>query len=245
MEASLLIEVNHVTKLYGSQKALSDVSFKLRNGHIYGLVGPEGAGKTTVMHILAGCLPPTEGEVFINGYDLGVHPKEAKRRIGYLPSTRPLFGKMTPYEYLSFMAEVKGVREERLEQRIKGILAATGLAPVADRLICRLSDGEQLCLGLAQTLVGTPDMILLDHPTAGLDPQERGALLALIHRLSDKLTVVISAPTLDEIRPLCEYVICLDGGRVVSEETVVQDMPIADPEIDDTYTENSGEVDAE
>ena len=91
-----MIEVNHVTKLYGSQKALSDVSFKLRNGHIYGLVGPEGAGKTTVMHILAGCLSPTEGEVFINGYDLGVHPKEAKRRIGFLPSTRPLFGKMTP-----------------------------------------------------------------------------------------------------------------------------------------------------
>lgn len=213
-----MIEVQNLTKVYGKNKAVDDISFKIRNGHIYGLLGPNGAGKSTTMNIIAGCLAPTDGTVLINGYDVCEQPIEAKRQIGYLPEQPPLFGDMTPYEYLCFVAEAKGVRDEQIDRQVKDAMKQTDIAAVQDRLIRNLSKGYRQRVGIAQTMLGKPDIIILDEPTVGLDPQQLTEIRALIRKLGQKQTVIVSSHILSEIAELCDHVIILSGGRVVADD---------------------------
>ena len=215
-----MIEVKGLTKVYGGHTAVDDVSFKIRNGRIYGLLGPNGAGKSTTMNIIAGCLSPTEGTVLINGYDICDQPMEAKRQIGYLPEQPPLFGDMTPFEYLCFVAEAKGVKDELIDRQVKEAMAVTDILSVKDRLIRNLSKGYRQRVGIAQTMLGSPDIIILDEPTVGLDPKQLTEIRALIRRLGEKLTVIVSSHILSEIAELCDHVIILSGGRVVADDTV-------------------------
>ncbi len=219
-EDKLLIEVKHLTRRYGAHTALNDVSFKIRNGHIYGLLGPNGAGKSTTMNIIAGCLSPTEGTVLINGYDICDQPIEAKRQIGYLPEQPPLFTDMTPYEYLCFVAEAKGVGEDLLERQVKEAMQMTDIVSVKDRLIRNLSKGYRQRVGIAQAVLGSPDIVILDEPTVGLDPQQLTEVRALIRKLGEKLTVIVSSHILSEISELCDHVIILSGGQVVADDDV-------------------------
>ena len=215
-----MIEVNHISKQYGDHTALADVSFKIRNNRIYGLLGPNGAGKSTTMNILTGCLAPSAGTVTINGYDLFKNPLEAKRQIGYLPERPPLYGDMTVYEYLDFVAEAKGVRSADREYQVTYAMESTGIMNVCDRLIKNLSKGFQQRVGVAQTLLGDPSMIILDEPMVGLDPKQVTELRALIRELAQDKTVIISSHILAEISEICDHVIILTGGHVVADDTL-------------------------
>ncbi len=213
-----MIEVQHLTRRYGQHIAVDDVSFKIRNGHVYGLLGPNGAGKSTTMNIIAGCLAPTEGTVLINGYDICENPIEAKRLIGYLPEQPPLFTDMTPLEYLTFVAEAKGVRDEKADRQVREAMTVTGILPEANRLIRNLSKGYRQRVGIAQAMLGNPEIIILDEPTVGLDPQQLIEIRALIRKLGEKLTVIVSSHILSEISELCDHVIILSKGRVVADD---------------------------
>ncbi len=213
-----MIEVLHLCKRYGRHEAVHDLNFKIRNGHIYGLLGPNGAGKSTTMNIIAGCLAPTEGTVLINGYDICEQPMEAKRQIGYLPEQPPLFLDMTPREYLVFVAEAKGVRDELLERQVKEAMTMTDLVAVGDRLIRNLSKGYRQRVGIAQAMLGAPEIIILDEPTVGLDPQQLTEIRALIRKLGEDRTVIVSSHILSEISELCDHVIILSEGRVVADD---------------------------
>ena len=213
-----MIEIQGLTKKYGSRTAVDNVSFKIRNGHIYGLLGPNGAGKSTTMNIIAGCLAPTAGTVLVNGYDICESPIEAKRQIGYLPEQPPLFGDMTPFEYLCFVAEAKGVKDDLIDRQVKEAMEVTDILDVKDRLIRNLSKGYRQRVGIAQTMLGTPDIIILDEPTVGLDPRQLTEIRALIRRLGEKLTVIVSSHILSEISELCDHVIILSEGHVVADD---------------------------
>ena len=213
-----MIEVKGLTKKYGAHTAVDHVSFKIRNGRIYGLLGPNGAGKSTTMNIIAGCLSPTDGTVLINGYDICDQPIEAKRQIGYLPEQPPLFGDMTPFEYLCFVAEAKGVKDDVIDRQVKEAMTVTDILSVKDRLIRNLSKGYRQRVGIAQTMLGTPDIIILDEPTVGLDPKQLTEIRALIRKLGEKLTVIVSSHILSEISELCDHVIILSEGHVVADD---------------------------
>ena len=219
-----MIEVKGLTKVYGNKTAVDNVSFKIRNGRIYGLLGSNGAGKSTTMNIIAGCLSPTEGTVLINGYDICTQPIEAKRQIGYLPELPPLFTDMTPLEYLTFVAEAKGVSAELVDRQVREAMSLTDLSAVQDRLIRNLSKGYRQRVGIAQAILGSPDIVILDEPTVGLDPKQLTEIRALIRKLGNKMTVIISSHILSEIAELCDHVIILSEGRVVA------DSPMADLE---------------
>ncbi len=217
-EDKLLIEVKHLTKRYGNHTAVDDVSFKIRNGRIYGLLGPNGAGKSTTMNIIAGCLSPTDGTVLINGYDICDQPIEAKRQIGYLPEQPPLFTDMTPFEYLCFVAEAKGVKDETVERQVKEAMELTGLGSVRDRLIRNLSKGYRQRVGIAQAILGSPDIVILDEPTVGLDPKQLTEIRTLIRKLGESLTVIVSSHILSEISEICDHVLILSEGHLVADD---------------------------
>ena len=225
-----MIEVQNLTKVYGGKTAVENVSFKIRNGRIYGLLGPNGAGKSTTMNIIAGCLSPTEGTVLINGYDICDQPTEAKRQIGYLPEQPPLFTDMTPAEYLTFVAEAKGVADDLIDRQVKEAMTVTDLLSVKDRLIRNLSKGFRQRVGIAQAMLGNPDIIILDEPTVGLDPQQLTEIRALVRKLGEKLTVIISSHSLSEISELCDHVIILSEGHVVADNSMAELEAQVNPE---------------
>ena len=225
-----LIEVKGLTKVYGNKTAVENVSFKIRNGRIYGLLGPNGAGKSTTMNIIAGCLSPTEGTVLVNGYDVCDQPIEAKRQIGYLPEQPPLFTDMTPKEYLTFVAEAKGVSDELIDRQVKEAMTLTDILSVKDRLIKNLSKGFRQRVGIAQAILGSPDIVILDEPTVGLDPQQLIEIRALIRKLGGKLTVIISSHILSEIAELCDHVIIISEGHVVADSSMADLEAQVNPE---------------
>ena len=214
-----MIEIKNLTKRYTKSMlpALDDVSFKVRNRKIYGLLGPKGAGVSTVMDIIAGVTSPTQGTVLINGYDMTKQPKEAKQQIDYLPSPPALFPDASPREYLSFVAEAKGVKGEFRDAQVKEAIALTGLISVQDRLIHGLSKYYQKRIGLAATLLGTPDVILLDEPFTGSDARTVNKMRELIRRLGQTKTVIISGHVFAELSDLCDQLVILSEGRVVFE----------------------------
>ena len=211
-----MIEVKHLTKKYGSGVAVSDLSFKVESGKIYGFLGPNGAGKSTTMNIIAGCLAPTEGQVLIGGYDICEEPDEAKRLIGYLPEQPPLYPDMTPEEYLTFVGRAKGLRGAELHEEIEYVMDATCIGGMRSRLIKNLSKGYKQRVGIAQAMLGSPEIIILDEPTVGLDPRQIIYIRSLIKKLGERHTVILSSHILSEISAVCDYVMIISHGKLVA-----------------------------
>ena len=215
-----MIEVKHLTKKYGSGVAVSDLSFKVESGKIYGFLGPNGAGKSTTMNIIAGCLAPTEGQVLIGGYDICEEPDEAKRLIGYLPEQPPLYPDMTPEEYLTFVGRAKGLRGAELHEEIEYVMDATCIGGMRNRLIKNLSKGYKQRVGIAQAMHGSPEIIILDEPTVGLDPRQIIYIRSLIKKLGERHTVILSSHILSEISAVCDYVMIISHGKLVASSPI-------------------------
>ena len=214
-----MIEVQHLTKRYGPITAVNDISFRVERGEILGFLGPNGAGKTTTMRILTGYMPATAGKAMVAGFDVFDQPIEAKRRTGYLPETPPLYPDMTVAEYLDFVAKVKGVPSGERRQRIRQIMERTRIADVATRLTGRLSKGYRQRVGLAQALIHNPDVLILDEPTAGLDPKQIIETRELIKALAGDHTIILSTHILPEVSQTCQRVVIINKGQVVAVDT--------------------------
>lgn len=214
-----MIEVKHLTKKYGSQVAVNDLSFTIEKGQIYGLLGPNGAGKTTTMNIMTGCLAATAGEVKINGYDIFEDALQAKKLIGYLPEQPPLYMDRTPREYLRFVGRAKGIPEKKLGEQIDRAMEATQITAMADRLIKNLSKGYKQRVGIAQALLGDPEVIILDEPTVGLDPRQIIEIRELITSLGESHTVILSSHILSEVQAICQTIMIISKGRLVACDT--------------------------
>ena len=215
-----MIQVRHITKRYGDHFAVKDISFDIERGKIYGLLGANGAGKSTTMNIMTGCLSATEGTVTVDGKDVFREPLDAKRRIGYLPEIPPLYAEMTPEEYLIFVSEAKGVPYEDGIRQVKEVLALTGTDAVSDRLIRNLSKGYKQRVGIAQALLGNPEVIILDEPTVGLDPKQMIEIRSLIKELGKTKTVIVSSHILSEISAVCDHVMIISHGRLVANDSI-------------------------
>jgi ABC-2 type transport system ATP-binding protein len=211
--------VQHLTKRYGRITAVEDVSFRVERGEILGFLGPNGAGKTTTMRILTGFMPATEGKAIVAGFDVFDQPIEAKRRTGYLPETPPLYHDMTVDDYLSFVAKIKGVPAADRGERIKAIKQRTRIDDVGHRLCAKLSKGYKQRVGLAQALIHNPDVLILDEPTAGLDPKQIIETRQLIKDLAGDHTIILSTHILPEVSQTCERVVIINKGRVVAVDT--------------------------
>jgi ABC-2 type transport system ATP-binding protein len=214
-----VIEVQHVTKRYGRVTAVDDVSFKVEKGEILGFLGPNGAGKTTTMRILTGYMPATEGKAMVAGFDVFDQPVEAKKRTGYLPETPPLYPEMTVREYLDFVAKIKGVPPRERKERVTSVMGRAHVADMADRHCSKLSKGYRQRVGLAQALIHNPDVLILDEPTAGLDPKQIIETRELIRGLAGDHTIVLSTHILPEVAQTCQRVVIINKGRVVAVDT--------------------------
>jgi len=214
-----LIEVKDLVKKYGSHLAVDHLSFTLESGKIYGFLGPNGAGKSTTMNIMTGYLGATNGSVLIDGHDILKEPEEAKKQIGYLPELPPLYMDMTVQEYLEFAAELKKLPKEKRESDISEVMKLTRLQDVSGRLIKNLSKGYKQRVGLAQAILGFPEIIILDEPTVGLDPKQIIEIRELIRTLSKKHTVILSSHILAEVREVCDYILIISKGKLVASDT--------------------------
>jgi gliding motility-associated transport system ATP-binding protein len=214
-----VIEVQHLSKRYGPVTAVDDVSFRVERGEILGFLGPNGAGKTTTMRILTGYMPATTGKAIVAGFDVFDQPVEAKRRTGYLPETPPLYPDMSVVEYLTFVAKIKGVAAADRRHRVKTIMDRTRVAEMANRLCSKLSKGYRQRVGLAQALIHNPDVLILDEPTAGLDPKQIIETRELIRELAGDHTIVLSTHILPEVSQTCQRVVIINKGRVVAVDT--------------------------
>jgi ABC-2 type transport system ATP-binding protein len=214
-----VIEVQHLTKRYGPFTAVDDVSFKAERGEILGFLGPNGAGKTTTMRILTGYMPPTDGKALVAGYDVLEKPIEAKRRTGYLPETPPLYPDMTVRDYLEFCARIKGVSRAQRKSRVDTVMGRTRVADMANRHCGKLSKGYRQRVGLAQALLHNPDVLILDEPTAGLDPKQIIETRQLIKELGGDHTVILSTHILPEVSQTCNRVVIINKGRVVAVDS--------------------------
>lgn len=215
-----MIKVRNLTKKYGPTAAVKNISFTVEKGHIYGFLGPNGAGKSTTMNIISGCLAATDGEVEINGYDIYEDPIEAKKCIGYLPEIPPLYPEMTPYEYLMFVGGAKRLSGDELYQDVERVMKRTGVDNVSDRLIRNLSKGYRQRVGIAQAILGNPEIIILDEPTVGLDPGQIIEIRDLIRELGKEHVVILSSHILSEISAVCDYVIIISKGHIVASDTI-------------------------
>src|SRR5262245_28528863 len=214
-----MIEVENLTKRYGRTTAVDHVSFRVQKGEILGFLGPNGAGKTTTMRVLTCYLPPTEGSARVAGYDVFEQPLEVKRRVGYLPETPPLYPDMDVVEYLDFCAKIKGVPKAARRARVDDAIGKTRLGEVRHKQTGRLSKGFRQRVGLAQAILHNPDVLILDEPTAGLDPKQIIETRELIKGLGGEHTVVLSTHILPEVSMTCGRVVIINGGRVVAEDT--------------------------
>jgi ABC-2 type transport system ATP-binding protein len=214
-----VIEVEHLTKRYGPVTAVNDVSFQVSRGEILGFLGPNGAGKTTTMRVLTGYMPATEGRVLVAGHDVFEKPVEAKRHTGYLPETPPLYPDMTVREYLTFVSKIKGVGARDRKARVDQVMARTWVSDMADRACGKLSKGYRQRVGLAQALIHNPDVLILDEPTAGLDPKQIIETRRMIKELAGDHTIILSTHILPEVSQTCDRVVIINKGRVVAVDT--------------------------
>ena len=210
-----MIELEHVTKLYGSIPGLRDVSLHVPKGQTVGLLGRNGAGKTTALNLMTGYFPPTEGKVRVGGKDMLADPRACKRMIGYLPEKPPLYDEMTVEEYLAFVSELREVTRKANREHVNEIIELCSLKEVRERVIGHLSKGYRQRVGIAQALCGAPDVLILDEPTVGLDPRQTVEMRELIRKLGEDHTVVFSSHILSEVQQLCSRVIILNEGRMV------------------------------
>lgn len=215
-----MIEVSHLTKKYGGHLAVDDVSFTVEDGQIYGLLGPNGAGKSTIMNILTGYLSATSGQVTVAGHPLPEEADEAKACVGYLPEQPPLYPEMTVWEYLNFAAELKKVPRAQRKEQVLRAARRTGLEKVLPRLIRSLSKGYKQRVGIAQALLGSQKIIILDEPTVGLDPAQVIEMRKLIRELGKAHTVILSSHILSEVQAVCQQVLILSKGKLAASGTL-------------------------
>lgn len=211
-----MISVEHLTKYYDTFPAVDNLSFQIGESHVYGFLGPNGAGKSTTMNIMTGCLSATSGQVLIDGLDIFEQPKEAKRRIGYLPEQPPLYMNETPTEYLRFVGEAKGLRGAALERQMDCVIEQTKIWDVQNRRISALSKGYKQRVGIAQALLGNPKVIILDEPTVGLDPIQIIEIRDLIRELGRTHTVIFSSHILSEVQTICDQILMINKGKLVA-----------------------------
>ena len=214
-----MIEVTNLTKKYGDHIAVDHLSFRVEKGQIYGFLGPNGAGKSTTMNIITGYLAATEGTVTIDGKDVQKDPEEAKRAIGYLPELPPLYVDMTVREYLDFVAELKKVPKKERKQQIDEVMEMTQITDMQQRLIKNLSKGYRQRVGLAQAILGYPEVIILDEPTVGLDPKQIIEIRDLIRKLGENHTVILSSHILSEVSAVCDHIMIIAHGKLVASDS--------------------------
>ena len=234
-----MIEVFHLTKKYGSRLAVDDVSFTVEDGQIYGLLGPNGAGKSTIMNILTGYLSATSGQVAVAGHPLPEEADAAKACVGYLPEQPPLYPEMTVQEYLDFAAELKGVKKAERKEQILKAARRTGLEAVLPRLIRSLSKGYRQRVGIAQALLGSPKLIILDEPTVGLDPAQVIEIRKLIRELGRAHTVILSSHILSEVQAVCQKVLVLSKGKLAASGTL-EELTAGGKSLEEVFLELTG-----
>jgi ABC-2 type transport system ATP-binding protein len=217
-----MLEVRNLTKRYGDIVAVRDVSFSAAQGQILGFLGPNGAGKTTTMRILTGFLPATSGTATVAGFDVFEQSEEVRRRIGYLPENPPLYPDMTTVSYLRFVARIKGMAKDAVDDAIERVIRICGLESVRERLLGHLSKGFRQRVGLAQALIHDPPVLVLDEPTIGLDPRQIIEIRSLIRQLGGERTVILSTHILPEVAQLCDKVVIINEGRVVLEQPMAE-----------------------
>ncbi|MCH5185474.1 MAG: ATP-binding cassette domain-containing protein [Oscillospiraceae bacterium] len=214
-----MIEISNLTKAYGKKKALDNISFNVKKGEILGFLGPNGAGKSTTMNILTGYISSTSGSVKVDGFDILEDPYEVKKRIGYLPEIPPLYTDMTVWEYLDFVYDLKKAEKENKKEHINKIISMVRIEDMKGRKIANLSKGYRQRVGLAQALIGDPEVLILDEPTVGLDPSQIIEIRNVIKEFGRERTVIFSSHILSEISAVCERVIIINNGRLVAEDT--------------------------
>lgn len=214
-----MIEVKNLVKRYGDHLAVDNLSFTVEKGQILGFLGPNGAGKSTTMNIITGYISATEGSVIIDGHDIFDEPEEAKKRIGYLPELPPLYQDMTVREYLNFVADLKMVKRSEKARMITKIMGMAKITDVSERLIKQLSKGYKQRVGLAQAMVGFPDVLILDEPTVGLDPMQIIEIRDLIKKLSQEHTIILSSHILSEVSAICDTVMIINKGKLIVSDT--------------------------
>jgi len=214
-----MIEVTNLTKKYGDHVAVDHLSFRVEKGQIYGFLGPNGAGKSTTMNIITGYLAPTEGAVLIDGADIQKEPEKAKKSIGYLPELPPVYMDMTVEEYLGFAAELKKVPKEDRKSQVQEVMEMTQIADKKDRLIKNLSKGYRQRVGLAQAILGYPEVIILDEPTVGLDPKQIIEIRDLIKELGKSHTIILSSHILSEVSAVCDHIMIISNGKLVASDS--------------------------
>ena len=214
-----MIQVENITKKYGSFVAVNDISFEIDEVEIVGFLGPNGAGKSTTMNMITGFIEPTSGRIIVDGYDISKKPKKAKRQIGYMPEGVPLYSDLTVKEFVSYMAELKGVPRKERKEKVKKAIEETGLTDVQNKLTKNLSRGYKQRVSMAGALVGEPDFIILDEPTVGLDPKQITEIRNLIKELGKKHTVILSTHILPEVSQICERVVIINKGKIVAIDT--------------------------
>ena len=214
-----MIEVNNLVKRYGDHTAVDHLSFKIEKGKIYGFLGPNGAGKSTTMNIITGYIASTEGTVSIDGHDILEEPEKARKCIGYLPEQPPLYFDMTVLEYMRFAADLKKIPKNKKNEMIEEVMDRVKITDMKNRLIKNLSKGYRQRVGLAQAILGYPDVIILDEPTVGLDPKQIIEIRDLIKDLRQKHTVILSSHILSEVSAVCDYVLIISHGKLVASDT--------------------------
>ena len=214
-----MIQVENITKKYGSFVAVNDISFEIDEGEIVGFLGPNGAGKSTTMNMITGFIEPTSGRIIVDGYDISKKPKKAKRQIGYMPEGVPLYSDLTVKEFVSYMAELKGVPRKERKEKVKKAIEETGLTDVQNKLTKNLSRGYKQRVSMAGALVSNPKVIILDEPTVGLDPKQVTEIRALIKELGKEHTVILSSHILSEVSQICNRVIIINSGKIIAVDT--------------------------
>lgn len=238
--AELTLDVMGLTKQYRDLTAVDNISFSVKKGEIVGFLGPNGAGKSTTMKMLAGFLPASAGRAKVAGYDVLDSPMQVKRRLGYLPETPPVYPDLTVREYLSFVGKLKGLSGAKLKDAIARVVERVSLEAVIDRLIRNLSKGYQQRTGLAQALLGNPEVLILDEPTVGLDPRQIGEVRALIRSLAGEHTVLLSTHILHEVTATCQRVIIINNGKIVADDPMTHlvakhRQPGRDPSLEEIF----------
>ena len=214
-----MIEVRNVTKKYGNAVAVDNISFEVKDGEVVGFLGPNGAGKSTTMNMITGFIEPSSGRILVNGYDISKKPKKAKREIGYMPEGVPLYTDLTVKEFVTYMAELKGVARKEKKEKVQKAMNNTGLLDVQNQLIRNLSRGYKQRVSMAGALVSDPKVIILDEPTVGLDPKQVTEIRALIKELGKNHTVILSSHILSEVSQICNRVIIINKGKIVAVDT--------------------------
>ena len=212
-----MIEVKNLTKKYGNHIAVDNLSFKVESGCIYGFLGPNGAGKSTTMNIITGYLAATDGTVTIGGYNIQTEPEKAKAKVGYLPEMPPLYAEMTVKEYLDFVAELKNVPKSEREKQVQKVMEETHITDMSGRLIRNLSKGYKQRVGMAQAILGDPEVLIFDEPSVGLDPKQIIEVRDLIRKLGEKHTVILSSHILSEVSAVCDHIMIISKGKLVAD----------------------------